>query len=194
MPSDRLRQIAEALRGYRPTVAERDEPYWEAAVALILREREGSTDVLFMTRAAREGDPWSGQVSFPGGRRDKDEPDLVATVIRETREETGIDLSTQGELLGALDELRPRTPVLPPVIVRPFVALVEGDLALTPNYEVASLFWAPLDFLLDPRNTRSTRVQARGKFWMWHDAIHHDGHVIWGMTERIIRALRGIVP
>src|SRR5262245_2019379 len=118
MPSDRLQRIADAIRAYPAVVAERDEPYWEAAVALVIRETgQGALDVLFMKRAAREGDPWSGQVSFPGGRRDKTDADLAATVIRETREETGLDLSTHGELFGALDEIRPRTPMLPPVIV-----------------------------------------------------------------------------
>jgi len=161
---------------------------------MILRELPGRPiEVLFMKRAEREGDPWSGQVAFPGGRRDRNEGDLAETVVRETLEETGIDLKAHGELIGALDELRPRTPVLPPVIVRPYVARLDSDLPMTPSDEVASLFWSPLDTLADPANTRATRVQARGKFWMWHDAIHYDGHVIWGMTERIIRAFGGIV-
>src|SRR5262245_33219350 len=122
MPSDRMQKLVDAVRAHRPIVAERDEPYWEAAVALILREREDAVEALFIQRAVREGDPWSGQVALPGGRRDDGEADLAETVVRETREEIGIDLRTQGELVGALDELRPRTPVLPPVIVRPYVA------------------------------------------------------------------------
>jgi 8-oxo-dGTP pyrophosphatase MutT (NUDIX family) len=192
--SARMMRIAEAVRAYQAAHAEREEPYWEAAVAMILRELPGRPiEVLFMKRAERDGDPWSGQVSFPGGRRDKGEADLAATVVRETHEETGLDLLTEGELIGPLDELRPRTPMLPPVIVRPYVARLDEDAIMTPSDEVATLFWVPLDVLLDPANTRKTRVQARGKFWMWHDAIHHDGHVIWGMTERIIRAFKGIV-
>jgi 8-oxo-dGTP pyrophosphatase MutT (NUDIX family) len=192
--TSRMSRIVEAVRAYQPKDAERDEPYWEAAVALILRELpDRPIEVLFMKRAEREGDPWSGQVSLPGGRRNKDEADLSATVVRETHEETGLDLLTEGEVIGALDEIRPRTPVLPPVIVRPYVARLDADATMSPSDEVASLFWAPLDVLLDPENTRSTRVQARGKFWMWHDAIHYEGHVIWGMTERIIRAFKGIV-
>lgn len=191
--SARMQRIADAVRARQPVYAERDEPYWEAAVALIVRELpDQPMEVLFMKRAVREGDPWSGQVSLPGGRRDTNEADLAATVLRETLEETGLDIRASGELIGPLDELRPRTPVLPPVIVRPYVARLDSDVAMSPSDEVASLFWAPLDTLIDPANTRSTRVQARGKFWMWHDAIHYDGHVIWGLTERIVRAFRGI--
>jgi 8-oxo-dGTP pyrophosphatase MutT (NUDIX family) len=188
-----MSRIAEAVRAYQPAQAEREEPYWEAAVAMILRELpDRPIEVLFMKRAEREGDPWSGQVSFPGGRRDKGEANLDATVVRETHEETGLDLLTEGELIGPLDELRPRTPMLPPVIVRPYVARLDADAIMSPSDEVAALFWVPLDVLLDPSNTRKTRVQARGKFWMWHDAIHYDGHVIWGLTERVIRNFRGI--
>jgi 8-oxo-dGTP pyrophosphatase MutT (NUDIX family) len=187
-PVSRLERIATSIRGHTPVYAERDEPYWEAAVALVLRELNGGPlEVLFIQRAVREGDPWSGQIGFPGGKRDKNESDLSATVLRETREELGIDLKADGELIGALDELRPRTPVLPPVIVRPYVARLDADAVFAPSDEVAGHFWAPADELFKPGNTRSTRVMARNAFWMWHDAIHYNGHVIWGMTERILR-------
>ena len=188
----RLARIAEAVRSRPPRYAERDEPYWEAAVALVLREREGRVpELLFINRARREDDPWSGQVALPGGRRDDGEADLAETVLRETREETGVDLSAHGELIGALDELRPRTPVLPPVIVRPYVATLASTPALVFSDEVAGHFWMPLDALFDPANLRRTRVLTRG-FWMWRDAIHHEGHVIWGLTERIIRTFEEV--
>jgi 8-oxo-dGTP pyrophosphatase MutT (NUDIX family) len=187
----RLERIAAAVRARIPTYAERDEPYWEAAVALVLRERVGhEPEVLFIHRAEREDDPWSGQIALPGGRRDPGEADLSATVLRETLEETGLDLRLHGELIGPLDELRPRTPVLPPVIVRPYVAVLNAHAELVPSGEVAGHFWAPLGALFDPANTRSTRVRSRGTFWTWRDAIHYDGHVIWGLTERILRVLQ----
>ena len=62
----------------------------------------------------------AGQIAFPGGRYEPQDADLLATAVRETREETGVDL-TNRERLGSLDDLYPRTPTLPPVIVRPFV-------------------------------------------------------------------------
>ncbi|MDA1081165.1 MAG: CoA pyrophosphatase [Gemmatimonadetes bacterium] len=189
MNAARIARIAEAVRARQPTYAERDEPFWEAAVAIVLRDAGGqSPEVLFILRAVHERDPWSGQVALPGGRRDEGENDLADTVVRETREETGIDLRTHGELFGPLDEFRPRTPVLPPVIVRPYVARIDGDCAIVASNEVSGHFWAPLDALFDPANTRSTRVAARG-FTMWRDAIHYEGHVIWGMTEIIIHKL-----
>lgn len=193
IPASRIERIAGLVRGHAPVNAERDEPFIEAAVALVLRELNGGPlEVLFIQRAVRQGDPWSGQIALPGGKKDKEDADLAATVLRETREELGIDLTKDGELIGPLDELRPRTPVLPPVIVRPFVARLQVDAVITPSEEVASAFWAPASELFNPANTRSTRVMARNAFWMWHDAIHWDGKVIWGMTERILRRFREV--
>jgi 8-oxo-dGTP pyrophosphatase MutT (NUDIX family) len=189
----RLERIAAAVRAREPGYAERDEPFWEAAVALVLREPPGGAlELLLIQRAVLEGDPWSGQVALPGGRREANEADLLETVVRETREEIAVDLRTQGEVFGPLDEVRPRTPVLPPVIVRPYVARVDPGVAPATSDEVASAFWAPVDALFDPANKRSTRVRARNAFWTWRDAIHYDGHVIWGMTERILHTFEEV--
>ena len=66
----------------------------EAAVALILLPTsDGDLEALFIKRAEVEGDPWSGQMAFPGGRRDPVDDDLLATAARATLEETGIDLA-----------------------------------------------------------------------------------------------------
>ena len=75
--------------------------------------------ILLIRRAERTGDPWGGHMALPeaggGGRRS----DLLATVIRETDEEVGIPLARE-HLAGTLDDVVPRTPVLPPMVVRPF--------------------------------------------------------------------------
>ena len=93
----------------------------EAAVALILvATLDGDLEVLFIQRAELTGDPWSGHMALPGGRRSPDDSDLLATAIREAREETGIELP-RDYVLGQLDEFAPRTPTLPPVVVRPYV-------------------------------------------------------------------------
>lgn len=189
----RLVSIAAAVRAQTPTVAERDEPFWESAVVLLLREAQnGVPEMLFIKRAVREGDPWSGQVALPGGRRDQGEADLADTAVRETREEIGIDIRAHGEMIGALNELRPRTPLLPPVIVRPYVATLAVTPSIVYSDEVASHFWVPLDVLFDPANTRNTRVQTRGMFWIWRDAIHYDEHLIWGLTEVILRTFERV--
>src|SRR4029453_10376188 len=70
-----------------------------AAVAVVVRESLSGFEVLFIRRAEVDGDPWSGQMGFPGGRAEPGE-DLPTTAIRETAEETGIDLPAPGEVLG----------------------------------------------------------------------------------------------
>ena len=123
--SARLARIAGAVRAHAPALAGRDGTYFEAAVALILREtRDDDVELLFIKRATREDDPWSGQIALPGGRHQASDASLEETAVRETREEVGLELDRHGAIIGALDELRPRTAVLPPVIVRPFVATV----------------------------------------------------------------------
>src|SRR4249920_1192032 len=97
-----------------------------AAVAVILRDTPSGFEVLFIRRAEHEGDPWSGQMGFPGGRAEPGE-DLAATAVRETREETGIDLARAGEPLGELDEVRAMARMRPmDLTIRPFVFQLRG--------------------------------------------------------------------
>src|SRR3989475_665994 len=114
-----LAAVRRALRGHwgTPAVAPDARP---AAVALVVIEGADGAEVLLIRRAVRAGDPWSGQVALPGGRREPTDRDLLATAIRETREDTGIVL-LRGEPLAGLDVLATVTAVLPPVVVRPFV-------------------------------------------------------------------------
>jgi len=193
-PADtRLARIASAVRSHPLVFAGRDGTYFEAAVALILRERDnGALDLLFIKRARRDDDPWSGQIAFPGGRRDAGDESLEATAVRETLEEVGLDLERDGTIIGALDEARPRIAVLPPVIVRPYVATVSADATAGLSDEVAGVFWAPLDEILSPAAARDTEIVVRGVTSL-RPAIHFDGNVIWGMTEYILRGFQEII-
>jgi 8-oxo-dGTP pyrophosphatase MutT (NUDIX family) len=189
----RMAHIASAVRAHAPVLAGRDGTYFEAAVALILREtHDDDLELLFIKRAARDDDPWSGQIAFPGGRHDAGDASLEDTAVRETREEVGLELHRDGSIIGVLDELRPRIPVLPPVIVRPHVAVVSSDAMLGPSVEVAEYFWAPLDAILDPAATRDTEIVVR-QMRTVRPAIHFGGHMIWGMTEHILRRFEEII-
>ena len=77
-----------------------------AAVAFLLREARDGIEVLFIHRAEHPQDPWSGQMGLPGGRSEEGDADLLATAIRETREEIGVDLSLDSQTLGRLDEIQ----------------------------------------------------------------------------------------
>lgn len=157
-----------------------------AAVALIVRPTEGDLDLLLIRRAERHDDPWSGHVALPGGRFDPRDHTLLDTAIRETVEETGVDLRQSGTPLGVLDELHPRTPVLPPIVVTPWVFALSGTPVLVTSDEVAAAFWVPLSRLEDPRSSQDAVIERRGQ--RWHTpAFILDDQVVWGMTERILR-------
>ena len=119
---------------------------------------------------------------------------LEETAIRETREEVGLDLRRDGQVLGALGELRPRTPVLPPIIVRPYVValLQEQDVPATTSDEVAEVRWVSLRGLFAPEARVRTQVQVR-EHRISVEAIRLGDFTIWGMTERILSGLEELV-
>jgi len=185
-------RLDRALAGRAPHLAERDEPFKEAAVALVLRLRDDDdADLLLIRRAMREGDPWSGQIGLPGGRFEPADTSLEATALRETFEEVGIDLRADARVLGALDEIRPRTPVLPPIIVRPYVVVLEHEPALALSDEVAEVRWVRLRELFVPGARVSTTVTVR-EYRMQVEAYRCGDFTIWGMTERILSTFDGL--
>jgi 8-oxo-dGTP pyrophosphatase MutT (NUDIX family) len=186
MTIDRVRQ---SLAAHAPREIDAPEAR-PAAVAVVLIERAG-LEALFIKRAVRTGDPWSGQVAFPGGRYEATDLDLRATAIREAREETGVDLSG-AEPLGVLDDLYPRTPTLPPVRVRPYVFGLDGPPRLSSSDEVERAFWVPLGRLAEPGVRREINLFLRGEDRVF-PAYDLGDEVIWGMTERILTPFLGLI-
>jgi 8-oxo-dGTP pyrophosphatase MutT (NUDIX family) len=185
-----LEQARRGLARHRPRAD--DGPGAEpAAVALVVVPCAMGLEALFIRRAVRAGDPWSGQVGLPGGRQARSDQDLAATAIRETREELAVEL-TSAEGLGVLDDMRPRTPVLPPVFVRPFVYALAARPQLTPSREVESAFWASLARFQSPGVRRDVTIPLPGTRRSF-PAYVLDRDVIWGMTERIITGFLEII-
>jgi len=191
-PHPLIARLARALAGRTPQMAERDEPFKEAAVALVVRPRtDDDADLLFIRRALRAGDPWSGQIGLPGGRFEPADSSLEETALRETFEEVGLDLRKEGRVLGMLDEIRPRTPVLPPIIVRPYVVVVGRVPDLVLSDEVAEVRWVRISELFVPGARVNTTVFVRD-LKMRVDAYQHGDFTIWGMTERILSTFDGL--
>lgn len=133
----------------------------------------------------------SGQVSFPGGRREPNDTDLVATALREFNEETGAPIHSI-ETIGAL------TPVyIPPSrsLVSPFVGIASnaGPFAPDPR-EVAELIEAPLSLLLRDdilkRREQHIAIMGRQMEIPYFDVM---GHVVWGATAMMIAELRELL-
>ena len=154
-----------------------------AAVAVVLHAHPGGPRVLLMKRAERDGDPWSGHISLPGGRYEPEDGDLVTTAIRESREELDIDLST-ARLLGHLPSMHPVNAGPKGVQVTPCVFVVESALEPHPSAaEAIAAFWLPLETAasgaLDAEYLHPDREMT---FPSWN----YEGHVIWGLTWRIL--------
>ena len=185
----RLRAALAARPGVR--IATEDASKRLAAIALVLRPGEGDgpmadPELLMIKRAEAERDPWSGHVACPGGRMEPGDHDLEQTAVRETWEETGVDLS-RAERLGTLDDLHPRTPTLPPVVVRPFVFALASSPPppLVPSAEVQHAFWLPFARLLAPGVRREATLAVRGVERTFPAYLIGE-EMIWGMTERIV--------
>lgn len=182
-------KIRSALASHRPVAAEEEEGVRKAAVALIFRiGKHGALELLFIKRAEYPGDPWSGQIAFPGGREEAGDASLAETAIRETREETEIDLEREGMMIGTLDDLRPRTERLPAIMVRPFVALLDRTEPLVLSPEVALSFWLPFAAMTRSESWQEDTVLARG-VQINARVFRYEEHVVWGMTERILTQL-----
>ena len=177
----RLERLVAELAATPPRRAEMPErPH--AAVALLLAPDPDR--ILLIRRAEREGDPWSGQLALPGGRREAHDGDLLDTAIRETREETGVLLDRAWQRL-ELDDLAPTTPVLPPIVVRPYLFLLETALVAGRSREVAHAAWVALADLADPGVYREVDISVRGAPRRV-SGYHLDQGLLWGMTERIV--------
>lgn len=177
-------RVRAALLGATAIKATGEDWRWAAVGAILAPDPDA---ILVIRRAAREADPWSGQLALPGGRYQADDRDLLHTAIRETREEVGVALD-RARAAGALDDVAPLTPVLPPVAVRPFVFVLDHAPPLELGPEVASAAWVPLDSLLAPGAHRQVRVTIRGAERETPAFLTPAGP-IWGLTERILAPL-----
>jgi 8-oxo-dGTP pyrophosphatase MutT (NUDIX family) len=157
----------------------------EAAVALIVRARS-SSDVLLIKRATHEPDPWSGQMALPGGRFEPHDAGLLHTAMRETLEETGVDLVRHGTPLGRLRDVAPASPHLPRMRIAPYLFAVPGDTtARVASPELDAVHWVPLDVLAHPDTSTTTRIHFSG-FSKTFPSYHVAGEHVWGLTHRIL--------
>jgi 8-oxo-dGTP pyrophosphatase MutT (NUDIX family) len=184
-----IARMARALSAHPGRVVHPDVTVRYAAIAATFRMGAAGPELLLIRRAEVARDPWSGHVACPGGRMEADDPDLEATAVRETLEETGIDLGRQGRMLGTLDDIHPRTPVLPPIVVRPFVAAVAGETVVTPSREVADFTWVPFGALLNERNWGTAPIEVRTLGTQERPVFRYDEYQVWGMTEYMLRQL-----
>ena len=181
----RLDAVRRVLARRQPVRLDRGAGDREAAVALVLRARD-DIELLLIKRAVRETDPWSGHMALPGGRRADEDADLLETALRETAEETGVEVPDTGHVLGALDDVAPRTRRLPPLVIAPFVAAVPPTTLAVPDArEVEAALWVPAAALRDEAAVSEILIELQNESRRFPSLVYQE-HVIWGLTHRIL--------
>lgn len=193
LPSYDLEVITGRLAG-RAAELDSSSPDRQAAVAAILRAPAApaapatgaEAEVLLVRRAERAGDPWSGHMAFPGGRRDPADANLLATAVRETFEEIGLDLNAHGTLLARLPDV-PATARGRRVgmVIAPFVFTLRSTPELTPNHEIAEVLWTPLGPLARGELDATTPYEHEGQRFQL-PCYRVGERVVWGLTHRML--------
>ena len=190
---DLSRQLESRLLTFAKDEADFEPRAGRAAVAIMVREGLNATEMLMIRRATREGDPWSGHMGFPGGRRDPGDPCNFSCALRETEEEIGVDLEQWGTRLGELSDVNTGWRAdRPEMLVTPFVFRVAELPELTPNHEVDDVVWVPLHFLMDHCNREPLAWEWKGQK-METDSYLYDSYRIWGLSLMMIDEMIGIL-
>lgn len=162
--------------------AEREPARASVLVPIVMRERP----MVLLTERTTHLSTHSGQVAFPGGKRDATDVDDADTALREAEEEIGLTRD-YAEVVGAMPTYTTGTQF----IITPVVALVRPDYPLVLNaFEVADAFEVPLDFLMNPAHHRRHRIEWAGATREWFSMPYADGETerfVWGATAAMLR-------
>lgn len=195
---DRLRAVFREPASWQPELTgdarvRLARPLMQAAVLVPLMLRPAGLTVLLTKRTAHLTDH-AGQISFPGGRVEDADASRVATALRETHEEVGLD-SSRVEVIGQLPEYQTITGY----VVTPVVALVtppQDEAWKLDRFEVAHILEPPLAFLMNPAHHERRQIDWKegeellsrhfySMPWTQGDAQHF----VWGATAAMIRNL-----
>lgn len=188
-----IQEIIEQLSAHHPRRIPGRNRLTQAAVAAILNDHDGELKILLVKRASRPGDPWSGDMAFPGGRRQLEDPNTLATAIRETQEETGLLLNETDCIARLSDVVTRKHEHWRPMIVSPYLFQLSAQQAsektLELNQELQSRIWVPLHVLFDEQQRKTMRWRL-GPMNVKAPCLHYEGHRIWGLTLLMIDGLQ----
>ncbi len=181
------------IRDYQPRMRP-EASILKAAVSIILRDGLHGTELLMMQRAKHERDPWSGQMSFPGGKIDQQDVNAKATAIRETFEEVGVELH-EDDFIGRLDDLYGlKVDGVFSVHIACFVFKPQREIELSANYEVADMVWLPLSALDNRANAfdyKHPKDPAQSMPAVMIDEAKDQ--ILWGLSLRMLANLHELL-
>lgn len=151
-------------------------------LASILVVIYGNEPIVVMTEKPKDMKFHAGEISFPGGKLDSDDSDLLETALRETREEIGLSIS-KDQVIGQLD---PVITLNSGFLILPFIAIVDNIPSLSANAEVEKIFHIPLESFLkteakDPDPSHN-RIQEMFTF-------EYENQIVWGASARILKQI-----
>ena len=168
-----LDKITNKIRVYsgRPPV----EELRKAAVLIAITDSD-DPELIYTLRSNKVGSH-GGEVSFPGGMYEVEDENLETTALRESKEETGLDIS-KVDILGPIDTVVSRFNIS----VTPYVGIVPNNIELNNNSdEIEACFKVPLSFLLQDKRHRNDEIKRNGDIFFM-PAYEYDSYIIWGLT------------
>lgn len=170
--------LTQRLANYAPRQLALDYP--EASVLVPVTDNTGNPEILFTLRSANLS-THSGQVAFPGGKRDLTDPDLRHTALRETHEEIGLPPG-EVQMIAPLSQVMSRYGI----VVTPWVGVVPEHHSLTPNpHEIESVFRVPVEFFLEDRRERTDVLPFLNN--TYHVPCYRwDRYQIWGLSAVVL--------
>ena len=155
-----------------------------AAVVILLRSTKQGFQVLFVKRAKKSTDPWSGQTALPGGKREPEDRNLKQTIIRETLEETSINLLEGCRFLGEMEQFT--SIQKPDMKITPFVVMQENEQNIKLNNELTEYFWTTLKEIDHNKGTVKFGAEKFPAYIMGNQKI-------WGLTYKIVDNLLSLL-
>jgi len=179
-----INKLKQRLDRYTPKTLVTGQP--EAGVLIALTDNSADPEVV-LTRRANHLSTHSGEIAFPGGKRDDTDPDLLYTALREAEEEVGLN-PDEVEVLGQMGQVLSKHMLQ----VTPFVGIIASDAELIPNLdELDRIHRVPLSFFLEDRRHRTDAINFKG---MTHyvPAYEYEGDIIWGLTAYMLVELLNV--